>query len=232
LDQEQRRALVKELAVAVSTQAQVANRTWLALMSVALLAVLPRIPKPSGNVNLPFGLGEVDPIWFHAVLFSIFVVLAIAFASAHIQQARAQKLAQLVVDLLVADPVQHELVHPRELFDMWRMPSLNRVASLAQALRGKYQFFATAHNCPTWLRFVSIVYYALLKLAALTIYYGLPIWALWRAYYGVSLLGWLQHALAVGGLLAGFTLVQVFLSDAMYSVNVMKHLWRSERTPN
>jgi len=75
-----RQKLVQELAAAVSTQAQVVNRLWLALMTVALFGVLPRLPAKDGNVSLPFSLGEVDPKWFHSVVFSILVVLTIAFA--------------------------------------------------------------------------------------------------------------------------------------------------------
>ena len=79
-DERERRELVKELANAVSTQANVANRAWLAMMTVALFAVLPRVPAKGGNVSLPFNLGEVDPVRFHAVALSIFVVLVITFA--------------------------------------------------------------------------------------------------------------------------------------------------------
>src|ERR1700680_2883174 len=93
-----RRAIVKELADAVSTQAQVTNRSWLGLITVSLFAVLPRVPTRDGNVPLPFSLGEVSPVWFHGIVFVILIVMAIAFASAHAQQVRAQKLAQSVVD--------------------------------------------------------------------------------------------------------------------------------------
>src|SRR5579872_176477 len=86
-------ALAKELASAVSTQAQVANRMWLALITVSLFAVLPHVPTKDGYLFLPFGLGEVNAIWFHTVVYSILLILAIAFSSAHAQQMRAQSLA-------------------------------------------------------------------------------------------------------------------------------------------
>jgi len=110
--------LVKELATAVSTQAQVANRMWLALMTVALFAVLPHVPTKSGNLSLPFSLGEVNAMWFHRVVFAILVVLAVAFASAHAQQIRSQTLAQGSFSASLSRVGGH--IHPREFFDMLR----------------------------------------------------------------------------------------------------------------
>jgi hypothetical protein len=222
-----RQKLVQELAVAVSTQAQVVNRLWLALMTVALFGVLPRLPAKDGNVSLPFSLGEVDPKWFHSVVFSILVVLTIAFAAAHAQQVRAQKLAQSVVDSMVSRKDSHDYVHLRELFDMCRLPSLNRVAPLAQSLRGKYQFFAGKKDCPKWLSIASAVYYALLKLASLTVFFGLPSWALWSAFRSVSLEGYVRYLLDIGGALAAVTLFHVFLSDGLYSIKVLRLLFRN-----
>ena len=197
------------------------------MMTVALFAVLPRVPTNNGNVSLPFNLGEVDPTWFHAVVFSILVVLVIAFASAHAQQVRAQKLAHAVIDSLAADLESGDPIRPREWFDMWRMPSLMRVAPLAQSLRGRHQFYATKQGCSTWLRLVSIGYYGLLKLASLVVYFGLPGWALWQAHVSASLTaGVLRDILMVGGFLAGVALLQVFLSDARYAVAVLQHLWK------
>jgi hypothetical protein len=171
-DPDERRKVVQELATAVSTQAQVVNRTWLALMTVALFGVLPRLPAKDSNVFLPFSLGEVDPTSFHTVLFSILVVLTIAFAAAHAQQVRAQMLAQSAVDSMASRQHFDDYLHPWELFDMCRLPSLNRVAPLAQALRGRHQFFAGRRDRPAWIRATSFVYYALLKLASLLVYLG------------------------------------------------------------
>jgi len=93
------RAVVKELAAAVSTQSQVANRTWLAAMAVVFVGVLPRV-DPNKEVKLPFELGSVDPDWFHAIVFAMLVVLVIAFCAANAQLVRAQKLAYEKIDAL------------------------------------------------------------------------------------------------------------------------------------
>jgi hypothetical protein len=231
VDEGQRRKLVKELADAVSTQAHVANSVWIALMTVALLAVLPPVPAKDGNASLPFNLGQVDQISFQMVVFCILLVLSIAFASAHSQQVRAQTLAHAVVDSLAKDLPADGQLYLREWFDMCRKPSLNRVAPLAQSLKGKYQFSQASRNCPTWRRLVSVVYYVFLKLASLVVYFGLPSWALWQAHGRVSVSGWQRGPLGLGGILAGVALLQVLLSDVMYSRKVLKHLWGGPDRP-
>lgn len=225
----EKRALVSELAGAVSTQATVANRTWLALITGALFAVLPRTQDPkNGNLSLPWNIGEVDPGWFHAIAFFILVVLAISFASAHAQQIRAQKLTQAVISSLAKMQAPDEAVHPRELYDMLRTPSLNRVAPLAQLLRGKYQFYASS-RCPGWLRMLSVLYYGIVKLVSFVVFYLLPIWALWRAYTLVALPGFWRMGVVAGGSVAGVTLLQVLFTDALYTVQVLHHLWSAGR---
>lgn len=201
------------------------NRTWLALMTVALVGILPRLPRNDGNVSLPFNLGEVAPVWFHSVVFSILVVLTITFATAHIQQVRAQKLAHSVLDSMVSPALSQGDIHPRELFDMCRLPTFTRVAPLPQSLRGKYQFFAGSRACPPWLRLLSVVYYAMLKLVSFVVYFGLPGWALFRAYCNASLATGLHFVFAIGGCLAGATLLQVAVIDARYAANILSYLW-------
>jgi len=225
------RVLVRELADGVSTQAHVANSAWIALMTVALLAVLPRAPADHGDVSLPFSLGQVDQNWFQTVVFCILLVLSIAFASAHAQQVRALKLAHSTIDSLGKGLPTNGQIYLREGFDMWSKPSLIRVAPLAQSLKGKYQFFPESQNCPTWLRLASVVYYVLLKLASLIVYFGLPSWALWKAHASVSVSGGLWGALALGGFLAGLALFQVLLIDVAYSPKVLKHLWHGPDSP-
>lgn len=221
-----RLTLVRELANAVSTQAQVVNRTWIALMTVALFGILPRSAPHDGDVSLPFNLGQVDPIWFHSVIFCILVVLVIAFASAHAQQVRAQMLAHTVVDSMLTTEAMQDEVHLREWFDMCRLASLTRVAPLAQLLRGKFQFFASTGNCPTWLRLLSVVYYVLLKLVSLLVYFGFPGWALWRAYQYISTSSQLLwYLFVIGGSLAGLTLLHVSISDLWYAWKILCYLW-------
>jgi hypothetical protein len=214
------------MAGAVSAQAQVANRSWLALTTVALYALIPHTGNEAGKIALPFALGEVAPIWFHGLVFSMLSVLAIVFASAHTQQVRAQKLAQNVIDSL-GDSLGGAvscLIHPREYFDIWRTPSLIRVAPLAQALQGKYQFFFTSHGLPLWRHRSTVTYYRLLKFVSLIVYFLLPILALWRAYSNASIYGVPRWLTGIGSLLAAAALILALSWDFIYGVNISRQL--------
>jgi len=193
-------------------------------MTVALFALLPRInPAETQSINLPLGLGSVAPASLYPILFGVLIVLIVAFAAAHAQQVRAQKLAQDHIDRMDASDGE---LHPRELFDMLRQPSVVRVAPLAQSLRGKFQFFATANECPAVLWWGSVAYYVLLKWASIGIYFVLPGWALWslgmRLYETKTLSATLWFPAGV----AAFALAQVMLTDFLYSFRVLSHLSR------
>ena len=225
------RGIVKELAAAVSTQAQVANRIWLALMTVVVVAVLPRVSPADGGrkVPLPLGLGDVDSVWFDVFIFALLVILTIAFASAHAQQTRAVELARRRLDSLARGwdantKERPDEIHPRELFDMLRLPSVNRVAPLAQSSRGLYQFYATSDRCPGWLRIASAAYYGLLKLASLIVYLGVPAWALWEVHSRMTLNRTASLIAASGGILALVTLVQMFLTEGWYSLQTLRKI--------
>ncbi|MFH1726452.1 MAG: hypothetical protein ABII00_17720 [Elusimicrobiota bacterium] len=168
---------IKDLASAVSTQARVANRLWLTLMTVVVFTLLQLTGagQQTQGIALPLGLGSVSPETLYPVLFSLLIILSVAFASAHAQQVRARKLAEGYIGSLSEVA---EKPHPREFFDMLCQPSVIRVAPLAQSLRGKYQFFATAAACPDWLWWTSAAYYVLLKASAILIYFLVPGWAL------------------------------------------------------
>lgn len=230
----EQRALVKELADAVSTQAKVSNRFWIVLMTAALVALLPRVQQSNQaeQVALPFQLGEVDPLSFHVVIFVILVTLTIAFASAHAQQVRAQKLAQRRLDLLAAFQSEVSGLHPRELFDILRLPSVNRVAPIAQYLRGKYQFFDAVPSCPRWLRTLSTWYYLLLKVVSLGIYFGLPALALWHSYDRLPITGPLMWLLTGVGAIAAVTLLQVIVADIFYVATVKRAIQASPGPPS
>jgi hypothetical protein len=222
-------ALVKDLAGAVSMQATLANRIWIAMMTVAFFAVVPRVPAQDGNLSLPFNLGEVGPTWFHSVVFAIFVVMVIAFAVAHAQQVIAQKLAQTTLDTLEAGFNSKRELRPREWFDLWRVPSLLRVSPLAQSLKGKHS--RTVGGGPVWLRLVSVSYYALLKIVSLVVYFGMPACALWLAFNIVPASGVLREASRIAGVIAGVALLQVLVSDFVYSIEVLRYLWNPNKNP-
>lgn len=228
MTESERRSLTTDFAEAVSTQAKVANRAWLSLVTVALFAVLPRVPASDGNISLPWNIGEVSPAWFHTIAFFILAVLAIFFAAAHAQQIRAQILAQGVIEWLIHQKPS-EVVHPRELFDMLRTPSLSRVSPLAQLLRGKYQFYSSGGDCPTWLRLLSVGYYVSPKLVSYIVFFLLPVWALWRAYTVAVFPGWWRVPFIASLLVAETSLLQVFVIDGREMIKVVRRLWAQPR---
>ena len=223
-DDKEKREIVKDLAEAVSTQSEAANRTWLALITVALFALIPHTSLTS--ITLPFSLGEVPPAWFHGFAFTFLWALAVAFAATHSQQVRAQKLAQNVIDSLGQSLGPNCNIHPREYFDMCRKASLIHVASLAQSLRGKYQFYLAKNECPRWLSATTVALYAVWKLIAFGIYFVVPFWALLDSHKNFSGVG-LLHTYNVVGTWAGcLALIQVLILDAFYAGTIFAHLWR------
>jgi hypothetical protein len=219
---------VKELAAGVSVQTQVANRVWLALMTVALVAVLPRGTSKNPDLPLPFGLGTVDSTLFYPVAFFILVALAVAFAAAHAQLIRAGVRAQQMIDLLSKGSLEESRVDPRGMFDMGRIPSLNRVAPLAQLAIDQ---FSAITGQQWWVRGLGVLYYLLLKFLSLLVYYGLPLLAVKQAYANASqpklndIVSSLAEVAVCAALLA---LVHVFVSDIWYSWRVVRRLWRAD----
>lgn len=228
--------MAKELAGAVSTQAQVANRIWLGLTTVAIVALLPRSAAAAGSteVGLPFGLGQVEASSFYLILFFLLAALTIAFSAAHAQQVRAQKLTQLFLDEKASPPTGPADIHLRELFDLLRLPSFNRVAPLAQLIRGRYQFYGSAAGCPAWLRFVSTVFYIMLRLVAMAVYFGLPAWALALAFQRARAGGSWQWAVVVAGTLALAALLELTVAEFIYFGKTVPQIWsggaRSSKT--
>ncbi|HKV94961.1 MAG TPA: hypothetical protein VJW20_20615 [Candidatus Angelobacter sp.] len=227
VDEKDRREFVKDLAEAVSTQSEAANRTWLALITVALFALVPH--TNSRSISLPFSLGDVPQAWFHGFAFTLLWALAVAFAVVHSQQVRAQKLAQGIIDSLgsILGPTCN--IHPRDYFDMCRKASLIHVASLAQSLRGKYQFYTAKGTAPTWLLVVTIIAYAGWKLIAFSIYFAVPFWALWQTHENFSAAGLLHTYNAIGTWAGSVALGQVLVLDILHAGKILTHLWRSAK---
>ncbi len=215
---------VKELTQAVSIQAQVANRVWLGLMAVALVVVART--ASGGKTTLPF-VGDVDVALFHTLLFWMLIVLTIAFSSAYSAQFRAHKLAQSFITSNLKSHKGRGGVHPRDLFDMLRFPTFNRVAPLAQRILGKAQFYTGAEKTPKWRTVAATIYYLLLKLVSLAVYFGLPAFALFDSWREMSLQShWWWLATVAGGL-AMVTVLEVCFDDLLLTLTrATPQIWR------
>ena len=218
---------VKVLAEAASMQARVANRTWLGLLTIAALTLLPRGPKAGQPCEpvLPLGLGPVDPFWYYPTLFMILVILTIAVAVAQAQVVRVQKLAQSFLRSLAGQSPTVLGMEPRELYDMIRLPSLNRVAPLAQFLLGEHQFHATSSGRSRQDKIWSEIAYLPLRLVSMAVFYLLPTFALWHAFSGIHVGPYAWVLSGIGGSIAWLALVAVCYSDIQYSVEVMGIIW-------
>ncbi len=207
----------KTLADAVSAQAQFANRTWFAMMTVAVFAVLPRDVGAGNTVSLPFSLGSVPISSFYAVVYPLMVILVIAFSSAYAQQITAQVTAQDILDDLAHEPSSH--IKPRTWFDMWRSPTLNRIAPLAMSLR---QIFPARTSNKVKIIVVRS-YYIVLRTVGLSTYFVFPLLALWYIY--VFKLGVItRRVFLFGALLATWALIQVVILDVRYARRAVRHV--------
>lgn len=232
--QEDAKNTIKELAEAASTQSKFSNWLWLALVFISLVVLIPRPDGQPGTtlIELPFGLGQVEPQVFHFVALFMLSVVLVAFCQAHAQEVRARYLAYRVLDQMTPGSGVIEGIHPQDLFDALVTPSLSRVAPLAQLARGKYQFYPESPNCPTYLRVLTTALYAFLKVLATIAYLLLPgaalLLTLWRfledppaAPSFPSWLRWFGFLYAAGGILS---LIVVLLADVKYIVTVIKKI--------
>jgi hypothetical protein len=173
-------SLVKDLASAASDSVEVQNRYWIAVAVTSLFALVPQpISGASAGLTLPFGLPLVDASWFALLAVLVLGALIIAFAAA---QARAVRIARLAYQILETEWNQGELIaghDVRDVFDALRKPSLGQVASLAQVLKGRHQFFVENSNSPAWRRYLSASAYLFYKLPSLVVWIGLPALALY-----------------------------------------------------
>ncbi|MBN2707419.1 MAG: hypothetical protein JXR46_00130 [Calditrichaceae bacterium] len=173
---------VKHLADAASIQIKAANKMWLIIVAISLIALFPPTDTnpPAVNVELPFGLATVSNHQFYPILFGLMSVLMVALTSSFAQALRAHFLTIPAVKNIKSNTIAG--IHPQDLFDMFRDVSVNRVAPIAQILRGKYQFSDESENCPQWRRVVTAIYYLILKLIAWGVYWILPAYAYFVAY--------------------------------------------------
>jgi hypothetical protein len=216
-------SIVKDLAEAVSTQAKQANKLWLVMMAIAFIVLFPPTSGSSAtSVELPFKIATVSASDFYPVVFYLFSVLIIAFATAHAQTIRAYKLANIALDNM------HDSVwltiHPRDLFDMSRTSGLNRTAPLAQMLRGGFQFFDKSATCPSWLRILTGLYYLILKLASSLVFWVLPSIAYYLAWTKVDFLGFPRFVSLLTAVIAGSAMAIVSISDIVWILSTARVL--------
>ena len=214
--------IIKYLAEAVSTQAKSSNRIWYSLIGVAVLVIFPRteeISKSGQNkINLPWELGMVDSSLFLPLMFFVFTILMIAFASAHTQTNRAQTLAQKVIDNFK----EKELggIHPRDLYDFLHIATVNRVAPLSQLILGRNQFWSSQDQTPPWRRRAFTIHYLIFKLVSAFVYWGIPSICYLLAFKSVPS-GSFDYLFIISFCVGISAMLTVAYSDLLYLWNVV-----------
>lgn len=178
--------IVKDLAAAVSNAARIQNRYWMALLAVSLFVLIPRPPVANDpvKVSLPFDLGTVEPSWFLAASTLMLSVLLIVFCAAQVHLVRVLEFMHEILRERRRNGLATSKIDERDLISALQLPSLSRVAPLAQVLKGKYRFFHNKAGCPKWRLLVSGLAYVLWKLLSFGVWLALPGWALFSAWSG------------------------------------------------
>jgi hypothetical protein len=168
--------LVNDLADAFNRQSKQSNQFWLALVVASAVALFPE-QTTSGNVKLPFSLGEVRTDIHSLVGFFIVTILMIAYCRAFAEGHLVRKLFDDMFERI-------ETIERRDAFrfrDALVISNFARVFPLVDLA-------ATPQLQP--------VYYWLLKLTAVAVTFGIPSSALVAAYVQVannqSVATWLQ----------------------------------------
>ncbi len=228
-------SVVKDLAEAASKQTEVANKYWI-YMAIICLFVL--IPKPIGLeknslLKLPLDLGEVETRYYYLVLLILVSVLTISFCSAHAQVIRVQFLFDRAIDRYKLIENNMYKLHPRDLFDVLRLPALSRVAPLALIARGEKQFYTDAIVITKARKILTGIYYILLKILSFSIYVGLPVFTLVFGMYKYNLYSTsinvepiLYYALWIFSGGAFITLLHVIINEIWYFKKVISILFK------
>lgn len=218
---------VELIANAVSLQARVANRFWIALAALSLIVLVVE-PSTAGDVRtiqLPLELGSVSEQKFYPTACVVLSILAIAFAVSHSQQLRANSRAQELLSEMKESGENYEGIDPRELFDLLRLPSVNRVAPISQLLQGVVEKNAHRH-LSQFVGCCIVASYLALKAIATLAYAAFPAAALLYACDKSVVSGGLEIAIRVVLYAALTTLLVVFLVDTVHMFRAAAQMWR------
>jgi hypothetical protein len=120
-------------------------------------------------------------------------------------------------------------LHPRDLYDVLRTPSVNRVAPIAQLFRNLDDSYSFPPSTGIPRRLGAAIYYVLLKLASWLVFFGFPIIALWNSFSKIGPTGPLFWLLVWLGVIATVPMLHVWLVDAYGAVSVIKVISKSRK---
>lgn len=220
--------VIKDLSEGYSTQSETANRFWVLLIVASVVTFTGRPEKDSGLIELPFTLGKVDIIDFYSIMIILICVLSIAFSSAMIQAIRGRELIQKVINGMSNSELMVQGVHVQDIVDASLKPTFNRVAPLAQYLRGKNQFFGGKPSGKS--KFWTGLFYAILKVTTFIFIYLIPAysvckgWSALNSATGKASFIFPQFLIIVLILLAIFSSIILFVGDIKYLARVFNKI--------
>ena len=223
-----------KLADGFSTHTRVASRFWITLALLSLLVLMPSSSKAKNpdSIKIWFVGVEVNKSDFYPFSALLVSILIIGFGSAHIQLVRSRYLLQRAIVLNLKNksflPSNIDL---RDFVDSIVSQTINRTAPLAQYLRGKYQFFPEAEDCPKTVNFISIGYYILLKLVNVIVMYVFPAFALFVSFSQGNLTLWKNKSWGIPNILliyvcgvASLILIQLIGSEILCTQRAIKRI--------
>ena len=206
--------VVRELGSAASTQARIANRYWLTMVGFGLITLDPRNRDPL--VQLFPWIAKIPEDPYFLMAFGVFSVLATVFASAHVQQIRADNLAHRTMDGAKIRNCTILGTHPKDLYDAMRRPSIIRVSPLPQLLQGKEsQYLGDNFPISKHKEIFTRYFYIILKFISIMIYLVLPLagllWMYWKFVRPAT--GWYTLIVEFVGIVAVVSLLFVIFYE-------------------
>ena len=216
---------------AVSTQDRISNRVWLVVIALCFIVDFSNINECTGEIAFPFNFGSAKPELFYPIMLSMLGVVFLAFASAWAGQLQTRILFYDSLERnspSLANDQQRKL---RVHFDTAQHPALFRVGTLPTlGLNNKPMQSRSAFP-----RYVTLVYYWMLKLATTAIYIGIPlaayIWGITKHSFDVTYLRMVVWGITTVGIMAW---IQVFILDLKWTVRVFLYLlgWLPQKRTN
>ena len=221
--------ILRQLSAGFSTQVKVATKYWLALAVVSTLIVM-ATPR-NGELTLPFFSISVFIGDFYPFVFILLSLLVIGYGSAHSQGIRTRMLIQRYIDSSSEKFLSNGDLHLQDVFDSLVVPSINRIAPLAQILQGKNQFYSRIPTRSTWRSILLGGYFAVLRFVGLLAIEIFPAYALIVSLYKGKLFSSDATPLNIPiyffwfvGAVAFLVLIQMFILDISYSITSLNRI--------
>jgi hypothetical protein len=184
-------------------------------------------PSPETNlIDLPFTLGKVNLIDFYSVMVILLCVITIAFTSAMIQALRTRELIQVVLKTMTNAELIHHNIHAQDIVDSILKPTFNKIGPISKFILGEGQFFTSSPN--KFLKFVSDVFYVILKLTSFVFIYIIPFisvykaWSILNSTSSDSIFQIPKYIIIALIILAAIVMTILFIGDIRYLFKVLK----------